>query len=88
MKQQLPLIAAAALSLVRPPGLLKPGDVAIRCTDAADANGDDRMDFNDAIYLISWLHRAGPKPAEPSGNCGIVPIDALDSCPNGLDSCQ
>jgi hypothetical protein len=41
------------------------GGVTPNCLNAADANGDSRMDISDGIFLINYLFRQGPPPPSP-----------------------
>jgi hypothetical protein len=48
------------------------------CEDAADANDDERLGVDDAVYLLAYLFRLEAPPADPFGACGEDPVgDAL-----------
>lgn len=55
------------------------GDDQPTCLDAANANGDARLDISDAIFILSFLFRGGPSlspPGPPPGPCGPQPAEA------------
>lgn len=55
--------------------------LSVSCLAATDANGDDRMDVSDAIYLFQYLVGGGPPPGAPFPNCGVSSdTSAVFSC--------
>ena len=47
------------------------------CQAAADVDGDDRAEINDAIQALAYLFQSGPPPAEPFESCDGVRLGQL-----------
>ena len=45
------------------------------CLDAADINGDGRINIVDPIRLLSWGFGEGADPEAPFSDCGVDPDD-------------
>lgn len=58
--------------------------------EAADANGDDRLDVSDPTFLLNYLFHgttAPPDPGPAPGACGAGPPGASLSC-EAYDVCR
>jgi len=47
------------------------GQELFDCESIYDINRNNQLGIDDAMFLLNWLFRRGPKPEEPFFNCGV-----------------